>query len=157
MARFVRNVDRNFGKSVFTRGHLASGLGVSQEVGDQMLKVQAEILAEQQRKNAGTMLNAEGFGKGYTRDSIQVSNPYTRGNVRFIQIRFWGKRPDGKRAAEVAFLNEFGIGDGERGCRMRARGFIAKANAEKMDEAERAAADILEEWTANMMFDGLDL
>lgn len=96
------------------------------------------------------MLNIKGYGKGYTKESIEVSNPYTRGGIRYIQIRFKGKRPDGKRAAEIAFFNEFGVGSGD-GERMTARGFIAKANAAKQSELEEIAAEQFAQWVESQL------
>lgn len=111
-----------------------------------MLRAQAEIVAREQRKNARTMLNEAGYSKGYTADSIDIGNPYEREGVWYIQIRFKGKRPDGKRAAEIAYLNEYGIGDNTGHVRMRARGFIWKANKAAQDEALAAADKIHNEW-----------
>lgn len=150
MARFVRDTNHDYGKSVFTVGHVSSSYGVSDEIADKILRAQAEILAAEQRKNAGEMLNLKGYGKGYTKAKVEVSNPYTRRGVRLIQIRFRGKRPDGKSAAEIAYLNEYGVGSKE-GARIPARGFIAKANAAKDDEITKLAADMVAAWTEEFL------
>lgn len=150
LARFVLQTDAAIGKAVYTKGHVSSAFDVPGELEDAILKMQGEVLAEEQRKNAGAMLNIKGYGKGYTKESIEVSNLYTRGGIRYIQIRFKGKRPDGKRAAEIAFFNEFGIGSGG-GERMTARGFIAKANATKQSELEEIAADQFAQWVESQL------
>ncbi len=154
MARFVKATSTDYGKSVFTVGHVSSSYELTDEVADKILKAQAEVLAEEQRKNAGEMLNLKGYGRGYTKAKVEVSSPYTRGGVRLIQIRFRGKRPDGKSAAEIAYLNEFGVGRdgfGGRYASIPARGFIAKANAAKDDEINEIAADMVEQWTQGLL------
>ena len=150
MARFVKATNQDDGKRVLTVGHVSSSFDLSDDVADKILKAQATVLAEEQRKNAGEMLNLKGYGKGYTKAKVEVSSPYTRGGVRLIQIRFRGKRPDGKSAAEIAYLNEFGVGD-DRGARIPARGFIAKANAAKDDEINEIAADMVQQWTEGLL------
>lgn len=150
MARFVKTTNHDNGKSVFTVGHVSSSFDLSDDVADKILKAQANVLAEEQRKNAGEMLNLKGYGKGYTKAKVEVSSPYTRGGVRLIQIRFRGKRPDGKSAAEIAYLNEFGVGD-DWGARIPARGFIAKSNAAKDDEINEIAADMVQQWTEGLL------
>lgn len=152
MARFQVMVDNTYGDAAYTKLRLQKHhAGLPESVMDDMLRAQAEIVAEKQRENAKTMLNERGQSKGYTADSITVGNPYTRDGVRCIQIRFKGKRPDGKRAAEVAFLNEYGAGGGKNftGVKISARGFIWKANRDASDEALAAASKIADDYWEN--------
>lgn len=155
MARFVMNRSEtpDGAKVVSTTGRLSSSYSeASSEVQDAILTAQANVVADQQRKNAGSMLNLKGYGKGITRESIKVSSPFVRGGVRAIKIAFFGTRNGGRtRTAEVAFFNEFGIGDGAGGQRMAKRNFIAKANEETADQCEEIAADLFAAWVADQI------
>jgi hypothetical protein len=149
MARFSVEVDHTNGDAAYTKLRVQKKHeGLPPEVIHKMLRAQAEIVAEEQRKNAGSMLNEKGMSKGYTADSIVVGNPYERDGTWYIQVRFKGTRPDGKRAAEIAYLNEYGIG-GEGGEKMRARGFIWQANRSASPRALDAAQKIHDEHVEN--------
>ena len=159
MARFYMETDRLGEKGgevrqariVSTTGRLSSDYSsASIEVQDEILTRQANLCADLQRKNAGSMLNEKGFGTGGTQRAIRVTSPFSRGNVRSIKIAFFGTRKDGTRNAEVAFFNEFGIGDGN-GQKMSKRNFIAKANEAKADECAEIAADIFAAYVADQI------
>ena len=104
---------------------------------DEMLRAGAEPVAAEQRKNAASMLNQRGMGTGKTAASIRIRKAGAgRSGGRSIAITFAGGRPNGKsgskRAAEVAFINEFGKRS------MPGRQFIRTSN-------ENAADDMLAE------------
>jgi len=155
MARFILEKDTLVGgsKVVSTTGRLSSKYSeASYEVQDSILVAQANIVANEQRKNAGTMLNERGYGTGTTRSAIRVTSPFSREGSRGIKIAFFGTRRGGKtRNAEVAFFNEYGIGDGAGGQRMSRRNFIARANEDKADECAEIAASIFADYVASQL------
>ncbi len=116
----------------------------------EILIAQARILEEEQKKYAGSILNIKGYGKGYTKASIKTGSPGSRGGVRYIEIKFQGTRPDGKSAAEVAFLNEYGVGKGDHP-RMAPRGFIQKSISAKENELDEIAADHFAKWVESQL------
>lgn len=117
-----------------------STIDIPDSVLENILNSQAEIVAEEQRKNANTMLNEKGLSTGATAKSIKVKKAKRKGLNMEAEIVFEGKRPDGKRAGEVAFINEYGSR------RNSARSFIKKAIDSKEDECEAVAEKIFREW-----------
>lgn len=155
MARFImeRAETASGAKVVGTTGRLSSSYSeASIETQDAILTAQASIVAEQQRRNAGSMLNLRGYSKGITEGAIKVTSPFTRNGARGIKIIFVGMRNNGKtRNAEVAFFNEFGIGDGSGEQRMAKRNFIASANEQVADKCAEIAADIFLAYVASQL------
>ena len=155
MARFEmeKSQTADGSKIVSTTGRLSSSYSeASADTQNAILIAQANVVAEQQRKNAGDMLNLKGYGKGLTREAIRVSSPFVRGGARGIKIAFFGTRNGGRtRAAEVAFFNEFGIGDNEGNVRMSKRLFISKANESTADECAEIAADLFAAYVADQI------
>jgi len=154
MARFVmeRMNDLQGNRIVATTGRLSSDYSsASIEVQDAILTRQANLCADEQRKNAGSMLNEKGFGKGGTQRAIRVTSPFSRNDIRSIKIAFFGMRRGKTTNAEVAFLNEFGIGDGSGEAKMSKRNFIAKANEAKADECAEIAADLFAQFVADQI------
>lgn len=154
MARFVmeRGNSDFGGRFVQTKGYLSGDYSeASDEVQNAILTKQANICADEQRKNAGTMLNEKGYSKGETASHIKVTSPFVRNGKRMISIKFLGRRSSGESANEVAFLNEFGIGNDEGEVRMSKRNFIAKANESKAPECEEAAAGLFAQWVSEQL------
>jgi hypothetical protein len=143
------------GHFIQTKGRLSSDYAsASVEVQNEILTRQANICAEEQRKNARGMLNVKGYSRGVTAGGIKVTSPFVRDGVRAISIKFLGSRPNGKgtkSVAEVAFFNEFGIGDSEGGMRMSKRNFIAKSNEDKADECAEVAADTFAQYVSDQL------
>jgi len=111
---------------------------------DEMLKAGAEIVADEQRKTARSMLGEKGRGSGTTVRSIKVKSPKkSRGGGREISITFDGSRPNGKktkRNAEVAFINEYGKPG------QRAKQFIRIANETATDSVTEVQEAIMGKW-----------
>lgn len=117
---------------------------VPDSVLDEMLIAGAEIVADEQRKTAKSMLGEKGRGRGITSNSIAVKKPQkSKNGGREISITFEGSRPNGnktKRNAEVAFINEYG----KRG--QPAKQFIRIANEASADRAAEAQASVYDSW-----------
>jgi hypothetical protein len=107
---------------------------------EKILNEQAKTVADAQRQNAITLLNEKGLSTGATARSIKIKPAKRRGAGMQSEIVFEGTRPDGKKAAEVAFLNEYGSS------RNSARHFIAKAIDSTSDKCVKIAEDALAEW-----------
>lgn len=110
---------------------------------DEMLVEGAEVVAEEQKKTAQSMLGGRGYGTGLTASSVKVKKPKRRKGGREISITFNGTRPNGrksKRNAEVAFINEYGTS------RQPAQQFIRIANETAADEALGRQEAIYDDW-----------
>ncbi|MGI6156590.1 MAG: hypothetical protein ACOYEB_11795 [Enterococcus lemanii] len=111
---------------------------------DEMLKAGAEIVANEQRKTAKSMLGEKGRGDGTTAESVKVQKPEaSKRGGRQIAITFSGSRPNGnktKRNAEVAFINEYGKSG------QPAKQFIRIANETAADEALGRQEAIYDDW-----------
>lgn len=120
------------------------------ETQDKILTRQAEILKPEQERNALNLLDEAGKSIGITARSISINKPKTAsGGTRVLTITFTGTRSDGgsvRRTAEVAFLNEYGVGK-----RMSARRFISRANEDKADECAEIAADLFAAFVADQI------
>ncbi len=115
---------------------------IPDEVLEAMLNAEADTIASEQRRNASTLLNERGLSTGATERSIKIKKAKRIGKSMSARITFDGTRPDGKRAAEIAFINEYGVpGKGIRG-----RMFIQKAIDSKGDEALDKAEKIFRDW-----------
>lgn len=123
--------------------------GIPENVLDDMLRAEANIIAAEERKNADTMLDVEGYSKKITRDAIKVGSPYTRrisgDKKRLIQVHIPGTREGGITKSSVAYINEYGRGYKTKS-RMTARHFVKKAIEAKEEEAQDAAEKIFDEW-----------
>jgi hypothetical protein len=107
---------------------------------ENILNAQADIVAEKQRRNALTMLNEKGYSTGATARSVKVKRAKRKGGEIAAYIVFDGTRPDGKKAAEVAFINEYGSS------RNSARRFIAQAIDSTEAECNKIAEDAINEF-----------
>lgn len=120
-----------------------------------MIDAEAEVIESEQRKNALTMLNERGKSKGMTARSITRTKAKRNGEAVEAWIKFTGNRadaprhrrasskPNDRRAAEVAFVNEYGSR------KTPARKFIQKAIDAKADEGYDKAEAIFDEWQKN--------
>ena len=119
---------------------------IPDEVIDEMLNAEADVIEPEIKRNAETMLNEKGMSTGATARSL--TRKKSRGKV---ELNFKGKRPDGRKATEVAFINEYGLGKTEGrqdlfDTKMGGRFFIQKAIDSKGDEALDKAEKIFREW-----------
>ena len=113
------------------------------DVIDEILMAKAEIAVDEQRKSADQLLNQRGYSTGQTRDSIKISNPkYDAKGVRSITVGFSGKRKKGQSAAEVAFVNEFGVPSKK----IAPRQFIRVANERAADRMAKAAQEVMDKF-----------
>lgn len=118
---------------------------IPDELLEEMLNMQAETIASEQRKNARMLLNERGLSTGETERSITIKKAKRAGSSMSSRITFDGTRTDGKRAAEIAFINEYGV----PGKEIKARYFIRKAIDDKGDEALDKAEKIFRNWQEN--------
>jgi hypothetical protein len=123
---------------------------IPDEVIEKMLNAAADVIEPEIKRNAETMLNERGYSTGATARSIT-----RRMRSRYLEIYFQGTRQDGKKAAEIAFINEYGLGKtgGDQDTfydqKMGGRFFIKKAIDTKADEALDAAEKVFREWQKN--------
>lgn len=108
---------------------------------NKMNDVQAEVVARYQRE-AAQGLNIAGYGTGQTASAVTTkSSRYSaRAGTHQAYVTFKGVRKDGKRAAEVAFLNEFGSKT------ISARQWIRLANERASQEALAAAERVYDQY-----------
>lgn len=99
-------------------------------VAEEILAAEADIVEAEQRKTARDMLKGP-YATGKTAAAIKRTKVKKTSAGRSLTIYPQGKREKGKRAAEVAFINEYG----KRG--QPARPFIRTAN----ERAEPKAAE----------------
>lgn len=104
---------------------------------EQMLIAEAEEIEKSQR-NTGKQMGVH--DTGFTLASIKVGKLKKSGFGKQIEIYPDGRRPDGKRAAEVAFINNFG----RKG--QPARPFIDVGNAKGIGSAIQRAEKIYSAW-----------
>lgn len=105
-----------------------------------ILDAEAEVLYNAQKQKAETMLRGP-YSTGRVANAIKKGTPKQRADGYIQHITFEGivvdkYHPHGTRAAEIAFINEFGKPG------QPARPFIKTANEESGDEAERAGAKV---------------
>ena len=114
--------------------------GIPDTVADEMLRAGAEVLRDAQEKSARRVLTGP-YSTGATAKAIKVGKlKLDKNGVKAIAVGPQGTRPDGKRAAEVAFVNEYGVPDKH----IAPRPFIRLANAQSekaVEDAERAVLD----------------
>lgn len=112
------------------------------EVVLEMLTAEAEIVANAQRAEAERMLQGR-YATGETAKHITYDKKLTvKGTSRRLYVKPTGNRKDGnkRRAAEVAFVNEFGKAG------QPARPFIEAANEKSADAAIEAAAGVYDRY-----------
>ena len=121
------------------------------EVLDEMLNAEADVIEPEMKRNAETMLSEKGYSTGATAKSITRRARRDKWGYKYVEIYFKGTRPDGKKATEIAFLNEYGLGktEGLTGMfdnKIGGRFFIQKAIDDKGGEALDKAEKIFREW-----------
>lgn len=125
---------------------------IPDEILEKMLNTEADAIEPEIRKNASTMLNQKGYSIGGTAKSIKRKrSARDRFGYMYVEINFNGARQDGKKATEIAFLNEYGLGEtgGRQDAfydKMGGRFFIQKAIDAKEDEAFDNAEKIFRDW-----------
>lgn len=123
-------------------GDFTAVMELPDEVVLEMLTAEAEVVANAQRAEAGQMLQGR-YAKGETAQHITYDKKLTvKGAERRLYVKITGHRKDGnrRRAAEVAFVNEFGKAG------QPARPFIATANEKAADAAIEAAAGVYDKY-----------
>lgn len=108
----------------------------------EMLTAEAEIVANAQRAEAERILTGS-YATGETAKHINYDKKLTvKGTSRRLYVKPTGNRRDGnkRRAAEVAFINEFGKAG------QPARPFIGTANEKSADAAIEAAAVVYDRY-----------
>ena len=110
----------------------------SGEMIDEMLEVQADVLAEAEKRTADSMLQGP-YNKGAVAGSIRKGKIHSVGGDKYIDILFTGTQ-HGNRIAEIAYVNEYGKTN------QPARPFIATAIEQSEDEAEERAADVIDKY-----------
>ena len=112
------------------------------EVALSMLTAEAEVIQEAQTAEARAMLGGS-YSTGKTAQSIKHSKSLkVRDGERCLYVYPMGTRKDGntRRAAEVAYVNEYGKDN------QPARPFIRTANEKAGDAAVAAAAVVYDEY-----------
>lgn len=109
-----------------------------------MLDAEADVLCNAQKQKAETMLRGP-YSAGRVANAIQKGPPKKTADGYVQHITFEGivvdkYHPNGTRAAEIAYVNEFGKPG------QPARPFIQTANEESGDEAERAGAKVYDNY-----------
>lgn len=131
--------------------------GIPDDIMEKMLSVMADIIEPEIRKNAGTMLNEKGYSIKGTMESIKRGKmKKDKYGNRYMQIDFSGTRADGKKATEIAFINEYGLGKlvnatagravNDDDTQFEGRFFIQKALEDKADEAVAAMEKVFRDW-----------
>ena len=109
-----------------------------------MLTAEAEVVAEEQ-KTAFSTAYSKGYSKGITARSVTVSKKLKKtANGKAIYVYPKGTRKDGnkRRAAEVAFVNEYGSAARNIPKRLT----IRTANEKAADPALKAAAEVYDKY-----------
>ena len=109
-----------------------------------MLTAEAEVVAEEQ-KTAFSTAYSKGYSKGITARSVTVSKKLKKtANGKAIYVYPKGTRKDGnkRRAAEVAFINEYGAVARNIPKRLT----IRTANEKAADPALKAAAEVYDKY-----------
>ena len=119
---------------------LLSAIGdIPDAVADEMLQAGAEVLRDAQEKSARKILTGP-YVTGATAASIKVGKvKRDKGGAKAITVGPQGTRPDGKRAAEIAFLNEYGVSRKH----IAPRPFIRLANTQSEKAVEEAEQRVL--------------
>lgn len=108
-------------------------------VANEMLEVGAEIVKNKQQELANSMLIGP-YHTGETAQKIKIGKPKRSKDGYSIGVYPDGTRKRGQRAAEVAFINEFG----KKG--QPARPFIRTANELSADNAVEAEAAVYDKF-----------
>lgn len=109
-----------------------------------MLDAEAEVLYNAQKQKAETMIRGP-YSAGRVTNAIKKGPPKKSKDGYIQHITFEGivvdkYHPNGTRAAEIAFVNEFGKPG------QPARPFIKTANEESGDEAVEAGAKVYDKY-----------
>lgn len=116
-------------------GDLEAIAKLPDSVGEDILNAEADIVEAEQRKTARDMLKGP-YTTGKTESSIKRTKVKKTASGKALTIYPQGTRGKGKRAAEVAFINEYG----KRG--QPARPFIRVANERAEPKAAKAGEKV---------------
>ena len=111
---------------------------LSKDVLDEMLIAGAEVVKNAQAKHAASMLQGP-YNKNFVATHGKIGKPHSTIDGRAIPVTFEGTQ-HGTRAAEIAFINEFGKKS------QPARPFVLTANEACADEAVDAEAKVYDAW-----------
>ncbi len=104
-------------------------------VAEDILNAEADVIQPEQQRAAQEMLTGD-YATGATARSIKRSKVKKTSSGKSLTIYLRGRRGDGKDAAEVAFINEYG----KKG--QPARPFIRTANERAGDRAAKAGEKV---------------
>lgn len=130
-----------------------------ENVVDEMLHAEAEIVAAATRTEATALGMGYGgdnerhttetnrlpgqkhsYSTGATARAVAVSKLKKNAKGKWVSVYFKGTRPDGKKASEIAFLNEYGTRT------INARSFVRIANEKSAAAATEAAAAVYDQY-----------
>lgn len=118
-------------------GSMAELASLPADVQNTILDAQADIYLDAQKRKG---LSYGVHRTGVTLSSITKGKPH-RGHYTQVQdITFQGVNAQGRRNAEVAFINNYGKRN------QKARPFVTDANNESSDAALKAAEDAYSDW-----------
>ncbi len=125
-------------------GDLEALAKLPDSVAEDILSAEADIVEAEQRKTARDMLSGDPgtYFTGTTAKAIKRTKVKKSSTGKSLTIYPQGKRSDGRRNAEIAFINEFGRPkrNGKKG--QPARPFIRVANERAEPKAAQAGAKV---------------